>query len=393
MRLKSELTVKLKQSPSDFRVIEKANVESLSSGPYSLYTLDKSNWTTLDAIEIIRKRWHLAREAISFGGLKDRHAHTTQHFTILNGPVKSLSDDGLEVKHVGYAYEAFTSDQIQANQFQMTIRDATTEDIAMIQQAIPELSTIGVPNYFDDQRFGGVGASQQFVARDLVLGQFEAAMKRWLTEPLNHERAGEKLERELIANKWKDWELLAKTVRRQSVKSVMAELHRSGDFCKAFMRVRPEEQQMLLAAWQSHLWNKILDRWITTNTPEQLPIALRTSNVHFPKRFLPEKQTIWDELQLPYPSARLSIDPTATWAEAVQHVMAEEQITLKKMLVPNMRRPFFSKGLRPAKVAVHHISMSSGFDEANPGRQAIKLQFDLPRGAYATMVFKRLALG
>jgi tRNA pseudouridine13 synthase len=55
-----------------------------------------------------------------------------------------------------------------------------------------------------------------------------------------------------------------------------------------------------------------------------------------------------------------------------------------------MRKPFFSKGDRAGKVPVANLTWTVGEDELNRGRRKLELRFELPRGAYATMLVKRL---
>ena len=54
----------------------------------------------------------------------------------------------------------------------------------------------GVPNYFDDQRFGSVaGEGGEFIARLLVQGRFEDALRLALAAPYEYDRAAQKKEK------------------------------------------------------------------------------------------------------------------------------------------------------------------------------------------------------
>jgi tRNA pseudouridine13 synthase len=100
----------------------------------------------------------------------------------------------------------------------------------------------------------------------------------------------------------------------------------------------------------------------------------------------------WDQLSLPLPSARLKLDPDAPWASVVTAVMADEGIPLEEMRIKGMQKPFFSKGERIAKIPVSSLTSETGDDELNRGRRKLVLRFELPRGAYATMLVKRLTV-
>src|SRR5262249_61303216 len=73
--------MKLKQLPEDFQVVERAAVAPGGAGDFALYRLEKRGWATPDALAEVRRRWRLDAGRVSCGGLKDKHAHTSQHFT------------------------------------------------------------------------------------------------------------------------------------------------------------------------------------------------------------------------------------------------------------------------------------------------------------------------
>ncbi|WP_020470384.1 tRNA pseudouridine(13) synthase TruD [Zavarzinella formosa] len=386
--------MKIKQVPDDFRVEEMPafDPESVRGAPgkFALYRLDKRDWTTPDALTLVRKRWKLHPHSIGFGGLKDRHARTIQYFTVYDGPPKDLSDNGLTVTHLGAVSKPYSSDDVRANAFAITIRDANSAEVSGLWQAIPELATIGVPNYFDDQRFGGVGPDGRFVAREMVKGNFEEALKMALAGEIEHDRSSVKRRKAVLREHWGKWPLLASKLPRGDARDIVEGLARKPDFAAACGRLWPDDQGLHLSAWQSHLWNRMLDRWITDHTQEVIPVALKTATVHMPIRFDDAAAREWAEFRLPYPSARLKLDPEAPWAGCVSATMKEEGIPLEEMKVPGMRKPFFSKGDRAAKLIVSQLTGEDAPDDKHPNRRKATLAFELPRGAYATMVLKRL---
>jgi tRNA pseudouridine13 synthase len=58
--------------------------------------------------------------------------------------------------------------------------------------------------------------------------------------------------------------------------------------------------------------------------------------------------------------------------------------------VKHLKDVFFSKGLRPALFFAANLTHTMGQDELYPGRQKLELGFELPKGAYATLVVKRV---
>lgn len=192
----------IKQKPEDFKVEELTSQEAGDQGDFAFYRLDKRGWTTPDALAIIRKRWKLEVRRLSVGGLKDRHAETTQYLTIYRGPQRKLTHANLQLTYLGQVDEAYSSDQIDANRFDVTVRAMTGEQISAALRALDEVRDTGVPNYYDDQRFGSVAAGESFVAQQILAGEHEAALRSALTAPYAFERAAQKKEKATLRQHW-----------------------------------------------------------------------------------------------------------------------------------------------------------------------------------------------
>jgi tRNA pseudouridine13 synthase len=389
--------MKLRQRPEDFRVEEFPSVTpsppGVAGGPFAFYRLDKRGWTTPDALNALRRRWKVDFRRLSYGGLKDRHADTTQYLTIHNGPEKHHDQGGFKVTYLGRLGEPYTSEHIRANGFMVTLRSLSAADAERAQAALPEVADVGVPNYFDDQRFGSVGEGTAFVAREMVLGNFEQALKLALAAPYEHDRAEAKKEKAILTARWGDWPAAKAELPRGHARSIIDYLvHHPADFRGACARLRPELQGLYLSAWQSHLWNQMLARWLADRVPadQLIPIHLKTGDVVMPRAMPEAVRPEWDALALPLPSARLKFDPSAPWAGVVSAVMAEAGIPLDQMRIRGMQQPFFSKGERIARIPVANLAAEAGDDELNRGRRKLTLRFELPRGCYATMIVKRL---
>ena len=385
--------MKLKQSPEDFRVEEQMALSPGAEGSFAFYRLDKKGWTTPDALQAVRRRWKIDFARLSYGGLKDRHAHTTQYLTIVNGPRRNLQHQGVSVTYLGQVAHPYSSKDIQANRFTITLRALTDDELPAAQTALAEVSRAGVPNYFDDQRFGSVGERGAFVAREMVRGRFEEALKLALAAPYPHDRAEAKREKAILREYWGDWKTCKDRLPRGHARSLVDYLvSHPADFRGAVARLRPELRGLYLSAYQSYLWNRMLAHWLTTRlSPDQLVmLRLRLGPVPAPRALPDDLLREWDELTLPLPSARLHFDSAAPWAEMVEAVMREEAFPLSEMKIRGVHKPFFSKGERPAALRPINLEERAEADEHHRGRQKLVLRFDLPPGAYATMIIKRI---
>ncbi len=378
--------MKVKQRPEDFRVEELTDFVASKTGGFALYRLDKIGWTTPDALAVVRRRWKIDMRRLAFAGLKDRHADTSQFLTIYRGPSRNLTHEKIHVSYLGQVEEPYISTHIRANRFTITLRHLTLQDEVAALQAIAEIPHVGVPNYFDDQRFGSVNDGD-FIGREMVFGRFEQALRLALTAPYEHDRAEAKHEKTTLRKYWGDWSQCAAKLGRSDARPLINFLAATPhDFAGAVARLKPELGGLYLAAYQSYLWNKMLDRWLRDQFPRQNLGTIRLSIGDFavPLGGTDEVLKHWSALTLPLPSARLKNS-----SDVIDAVLADEGLTLPLLKVPGLEKLFFSKGDRIACLHPEGMTVEPG-EDLNRGRRKLQLVFELPRGCYATMVIKRI---
>ena len=385
--------MKLKQRPEDFRVEELTAATAGDAGEFALYRLDKTGWTTPDALAAVRRRWQIDFRRLSYGGLKDRYAVTSQHFTVWRGPKRNLAHERIAVTYLGQRAEAFTSADILANRFTITLRAMSDDAVSAATAALAEVADCGLPNYFDDQRFGSVGDPPEFVAREMVFGRFESALKLALAAPYEFDRADAKREKQLLRDHWGDWPALKAKLPRGHARSLVDYLvTHPTDFKGAVARLRPDLQGLYLSAYQSYLWNRMLAAWFAGNLgPTNLAeVELKLGRVPVPVSVPEEKRAAWESLVLPLPSARVKSEAAAAWVAVTEEALKAEGLTLPELKIKGMQKPFFSKGDRAGCVRPANLSHAAEADDLNAGKRKLSLAFDLPRGSYATILVKRV---
>ncbi len=387
--------MKVKQTPDDFQVEEISTVSPSTEGAYAFYSLDKTGWTTPDALAIVRRRWHLPPSRISFGGLKDRHAITRQYFTILRGPQRNLHHNRLTVRYLGQTLSPYSSEDIAANRFRLTLRDLEAAAVERALLALPLTQAHGVPNYFDDQRFGSVTEGTPFLARLLLEERYEEALRQALVAPYAHDRAAQKREKATLATHWGNWDHCLANLPPGHARDLVGYLHHSGgDFAGALERLRPELRGLYLSAYQSYLWNRCLAHALRQKIPpERLrSVSLRPGEVVFYTQLTAAEQATLADLYLPFASARLKLEESDPRLALVREGLAEEGLTLEQMKFKRLPNLFFSRGERPALLVPRHLEAQSADDELHRGKHKLLLSFELPRGSYATLLVKRLLL-
>jgi tRNA pseudouridine13 synthase len=383
--------MKLKRIVEDFQVEEQVAL-SPQGGPFALYRLTKQSLGTPEAIDAILHRWNLGRGQVAYAGLKDRHALTKQFITIKGGPRQRLSQENLQLEYLGQTGRPIHARDITANSFVVVLRDLDDSELAAASRSLAEVAAAGLPNYFDDQRFGSLGQSGEFIARPWCLGDYERALWLALAEPNVHDTPDDRTQKQILRDQWGQWprckELLARSHRRSIVTYLV---DKPGDFRRALALVRQDLRSIWLAAFQSHLWNQILAALLReVCRPEQLAgqtIAGRELPF-FTALDEPQRELIAATL-LPLPSARLHLDEGPLKA-LYDQALAAEGITLREIRVKYPRDAFFSKGERPALFAPADLGHDAAADDLYPGRQKLTLRFTLPRGSYATIFVKRI---
>lgn len=162
---------------TDFVVNEILPLAFTGEGEHLWLHIEKLGMNTAYLAKLLSEWAEIPLRDVGYSGLKDRHALTTQWFS-LRLPKKQLPESEFAPVDIG-ANESVTILAQQwhnkklnrgthrANQFIITLRDiqfADTEttssnksDKDTVEQHLAHISTTGVPNYFGPQRFGRNG--------------------------------------------------------------------------------------------------------------------------------------------------------------------------------------------------------------------------------------------
>jgi tRNA pseudouridine13 synthase len=375
--------MKIKQKPEDFVVTELDRFELSRTGPFSLYKLVKWDIGTIEAIRNLGKNWNLPGATISFGGLKDRHARTEQVISIRGGPERGFEGSAFRVEFLGRSRDPISRSSFQGNRFEITVRDL---------KDLPDLAPLrrfGVPNYFDDQRFGSLrGTGGEFIGRALVRGEYETALKLAIASPSGQDRKQEREIRTRLRDRWGDWAALGKELPSSPERSIALFLAgRPGAFGFAFELLDQNLRILYLSAYQSWLWNRTLAAMIRT-LPDPYEVEYAAGRHVFYRSLTPADHDRLAELAIPLitPSQKFEGETAGIVASLLQ----DEQIEQRQFRLKKLAKTFFGKGVRDALIAPAGLRSSPGTDELNPGRRSLTLTFELPKGAYATVLLKRL---
>ncbi|HET6434509.1 MAG TPA: tRNA pseudouridine(13) synthase TruD, partial [Xanthomonadaceae bacterium] len=148
----------VRSTPEDFRVEELDGFAASGSGEHLLLTIEKRGMNTVFAAQRIARWAGVPEAAIGYAGLKDRHAVTTQRFSVhLPGrdppPLEALEGEGLRVLDATRHARKLPRGALAGNRFGLLLREVEGEPAA-IDARLRAIGARGVPNYFGEQRFG-----------------------------------------------------------------------------------------------------------------------------------------------------------------------------------------------------------------------------------------------
>lgn len=384
--------MRLKMIPEDFRVRELLEWHEMPGGDFVVHRLQKEKMSTPEALSILARDCNVDRSAIAYAGLKDRQAVTEQFLTIERRAV-DLRLPNLRVQAVGTTDQPITSKQSRGNAFTIVVRDLRPPQAAQLRRGLPSLVKTGFPNYFDDQRFGSVRHGQGFPMRSVLAGDFERALQQLIAEPSPVAISGDVKLKKTLQLHWGDWEACRRIARGPAYEPLFDHLlARPTDF-RGAIRFVPLRLRVIHAfAYQSLLWNRALSRMLRGGvlSAQRLRLSTLAGDLLAWKYLAPDREEKLKAMRTPLfgPDGDGGSEPfrRATIEELKDAGLSRNDFVENE--VPGM---IWKEEPRDALVKPDDVEdVRIEPDDLNPGRTRATLEFALPRGAYATMLVKRL---
>ncbi len=169
-------TATLRAIPEDFEVHEVLGFEPDGVGDHALLLLQKRNTNTEWLARQLAKFAGVKPVDVGYGGLKDRHAVTSQWFSVnLSGKSEpdwaQLASAEMRVLQVTRNRRKLKRGAHHGNRFVITLRDVSGE-IGALEARLLAIRAHGVPNYFGEQRFG-IDANNLAQARAMFVGELQ----------------------------------------------------------------------------------------------------------------------------------------------------------------------------------------------------------------------------
>jgi tRNA pseudouridine13 synthase len=185
-----------RSQPEDFQVDEILGFEPSGEGEHLFVHVRKRDQNTQWVAGLLAELAGIKRNDVSYCGMKDRFAVTTQWFSLYL-PGKEISQEQLvhsdfEILSMARNNKKLRRGMHAANTFRLILREFTSleEHFSDIEARLSSIASNGVPNYFGEQRFGhdcgNLHQAQDLIERDQLKGNrrgtgiYLSATRSWL---------------------------------------------------------------------------------------------------------------------------------------------------------------------------------------------------------------------
>ena len=384
--------MRLKTTPEDFRVREQLEWAEVPDGGYVVHRLHKQKLSTPEALSLLVRNAGVERSSIAYAGLKDRQAVTDQFITVERRAVE-VRLPNLLVSPVGTTDKPITSKQSSGNAFAIVVRDLRPTEASQLRRSLPSLVKTGLPNYFDDQRFGSLRHGQGFPMRSVLRGDFERALQQLIAEPSPVAISGDVKLKRALQVRWRDWESCARIARGPVYEPLFAHLLKRPDDFRGALQFVPQRLRVIHAfAFQSFLWNRAVSSLLRggVHGAQRLRIATLAGDLLAWKYLSPEREQKLRAMRTPL----FAVDGDGG-SEPFRRAMIGELraagLQREDFLQHEVPGMIWKQEDRDAFVKPRDVrDVRIEGDDMHSGRVKATLEFALPRGAYATMLIKRL---
>ncbi|QPV63992.1 tRNA pseudouridine(13) synthase TruD [Halosimplex litoreum] len=441
----------LRESPEDFRVteVEAFDPDPLDADPGAypnvLARVTLRSWDTNDFASELSDRLGISRERVSWAGTKDKHAVTTQLFSVEKADpeeLRAVEIRDADIELLGRTGRPVLFGDLAGNAFGITVRgveadaaehaDATTADLRAFANGddateseesdatttADDPVTVGVPNFFGQQRFGSKRPVTHEVGLEILRGNWKGAVLAYVGNPAEREPESTREARAYV-DETEDWagalDRLPKRLgfeRSMCHRLVERQAERGGggersdvdlgdeDYRAALEAVPSNLQRLFVNAAQSFAFNRMLSERLERGLPFHEPVA--GDVVCFADSEAPEGVALPDTDRTQRVTedrvstvrrhcergrAFVTAPLVGTETELADGEMGEiERAVLDALdLEPadfELPGEFESTGTRRAILVRTDLAVARGDDDA------LGFEFTLPKGSYATVVLR-----
>ncbi|MBI3034985.1 tRNA pseudouridine(13) synthase TruD [Candidatus Woesearchaeota archaeon] len=325
----------IKAIPEDFIVKEISRIKNQQNGQYAYYTLKKTNYTTIGALQILSIKFKITLKDFGFAGNKDKNAITEQKVSIFRGSknFENVKFNNVELKYLGNGKEPVSLGDLDGNEFIITIRNLNDYEIKKIKNLKNKL--LKIPNLFGPQRFS---KNNHLVGKAIIKKDFKKAVELLLE---NNGIMEDKIKGYLNKNK--------------------------NNYVAALRLIPLKTRKLFVHSCQSFLFNKIAKEYLKSGkSPKNLGIPIM--GFGFELNSIKNKRL----------------------KNIFKKITDEEKISPRYFIINQMPELASEGGFRGLFFNMKFKILEISNDELNQNKQKIKIKFTLPKSCYATVALEFL---
>ncbi len=396
----------LKARPEDFLVEEIPSIDPTGEGEHLYLFIEKRLMSTLDMVAALARHFRVRRSAVGVAGLKDKHAITRQVVSIhlpgnRGSRVPALDHPRLRILWADRHIHKLRRGQLRGNRFSIRIREVEIGAVRYARDTLAALETSGVPNRFGSQRFG-YRRRNHLVGAALLRNDHQWALDMLLAptgDPDIDARDNQlPARRAYEAGNLEDARrLLARSLRteRKALNALVA----GASAAEVFASLDARERSFFFSAFQSAVFNTLLDERLAKD--ELSTLAPGDVAFEHASRTPMSIESLEQSVALTPRLAALEVSPAGPmWGPGMplaggeirrREVRALESFGLSEQALlapePQDSDTVLEGERRPYRVPLTNPEIEGGVDEFGT---FIRCAFDLPRGAFATVVMEEI---
>ncbi len=413
----------LRDTPKDFRVRERGDLdpEALDADPsrfrHLLVRATLENWDTHTFASDLSDRLGISRGRVAWAGTKDKRAVTTQLFSIEDVDETDLpSMSSARIEPIGRLGRRLHLGDLAGNEFEIVVRDPKhpehADEITVELREFGGLEdvvtsengthSIGVPNFFGQQRFGSRRPITHEVGRAIVRREWKSAVVAYVANPFETEPTETREARSYIEETL-DWQGgLARMPEHMGYERAM--LHHLAaldgeptpeDYREALCAVPENLQRLFVHAAQSYAFNWILSERMQRALPFDRAVPgdvvcfgsthedLVVPDTDRLQRVTEDRvETVNRHIERGRAFVTAPLVGTETHlgdgepGDIEREVLADLELSADDFALPE---PFSSSGTRRSILVRTDL---------HPSRDPLTFSFSLPKGSYATVVLR-----
>ena len=396
---------KLRKTPEDFQVDEISILPPADpEGKFVIAKVWHRNWEANRLVRRLGSNLRIGRAKIGFAGTKDGRSVSTQLMSF-NAPieaVQSLAIPDVEIHDAYRARRMISIGDLVGNRFKIGVADidAGVDAKAICDSVKAKLDSIGgFPNFFGIQRFGSVRPITHLIGKDLIRGDFEGAVMRYVANPMEEE-ASEANDARRALQETRDFERAFREfpMKLSFERTMIGHIKdKPADYVGALRLLPYNLLMMFVHAYQSFLFNRILSERIrkgmSLREPEVGDLVLPLSKTNVPDHDNSILVTV-DNLEKATRNAKEDKAFVSGLLYGTESVFADGRMgEIERKIVEAeeiSKLDFQIVGLREASSKGSRREILSSYKDLviNVGECEATFQFTLTKGCYATTLMR-----